>query len=551
MISKKETLDKINISLPSYVSEKIRYASDSVFQEKNEILVKIKKMRKIAQDIYYDARYSSVDYFKIRNLIFVEQAKFMVDVEDHYEQNVFPDYSYFWNYESLEVPELRTYFTWRSKIRKKEYPKISTSYILIYFSELINLIGVSNEKEAFDQIVELINIYYNDVPEIYFQRVFQTIPRDFIINYGLSVHELEKLTINTTNDLNYQVMLKIYQKDYTNILKYLSIHSSYKIMNSQFYQTKYGFLIEAVIPTVFESLDIYFATKKLDFGALVLGEKVLNTHYRLFQSLAYYETRESFTSNIVFSEIEEYKFLNGDCFAYMYQPSPNIRIILGIILKQIEARLREKTGYKRKIRVNLNEINKLPIRIPKLIKILDEEFLNVINCAVDQVLIEKQKDIKKEFYNKRKSEIIIDPSTFDSIRESTFRVQEKLVTEEEKIEELDVFEDMGNQNIKEMPKIESIPEQESVVEMGMGRLLKSFTSLELEIVGNVIAHLSRRELEDIAKKNLLLLEVVIENINLKALDYIGDNLIEDLIDEVCIYEDYIEELKEGIQDMEV
>lgn len=551
MISKKETLDKINISLPSYVSEKIRYASDSVFQEKNEILVKIKKMRKIAQDIYYDARYSSVDYFKIRNLIFVEQAKFMVDVEDHYEQNVFPDYSYFWNYESLEVPELRTYFTWRSKIRKKEYPKISTSYILIYFSELINLIGVSNEKEAFDQIVELINIYYNDVPEIYFQRVFQTIPRDFIINYGLSVHELEKLTINTTNDLNYQVMLKIYQKDYTNILKYLSIHSSYKIMNSQFYQTKYGFLIEAVIPTVFESLDIYFTTKKLDFGALVLGEKVLNTHYRLFQSLAYYETRESFTSNIVFSEIEEYKFLNGDCFAYMYQPSPNIRIILGIILKQIEARLREKTGYKRKIRVNLNEINKLPIRIPKLIRILDEEFLNVINCAVDQVLIEKQKDIKKEFYNKRKSEIIIDPSTFDSIRESTFRVQEKLVTEEEKIEELDVFEDMGNQNIKEMPKIESIPEQESVVEMGMGRLLKSFTSLELEIVGNVIAHLSRRELEDIAKKNLLLLEVVIENINLKALDYIGDNLIEDLIDEVCIYEDYIEELKEGIQDMEV
>ena len=43
MLSKEETLEKINISLPSYAAEKISYASDSKFQEKEEILNKAEK----------------------------------------------------------------------------------------------------------------------------------------------------------------------------------------------------------------------------------------------------------------------------------------------------------------------------------------------------------------------------------------------------------------------------------------------------------------------------------------------------------------------------
>ena len=41
MLSKEETLEKINISLPSYAAEKISYASDSKFQEKEEILKRV------------------------------------------------------------------------------------------------------------------------------------------------------------------------------------------------------------------------------------------------------------------------------------------------------------------------------------------------------------------------------------------------------------------------------------------------------------------------------------------------------------------------------
>ena len=88
-----------------------------------------------------------------------------------------------------------------------------------------------------------------------------------------------------------------------------------------------------------------------------------------------------------------------------------------------------------------------------------------------------------------------------------------------------------------------IPEQDSVVEMGMNLFVRHLTSLEQEIVVSLLNHAPRSELEVIAKKEAQLLEVVLEDINLKALDYIGDNLIEDLGDQINIYEDYLVELQ--------
>ena len=88
-----------------------------------------------------------------------------------------------------------------------------------------------------------------------------------------------------------------------------------------------------------------------------------------------------------------------------------------------------------------------------------------------------------------------------------------------------------------------IPEQDSVVEMGMDLFVCHLTPFEQEIVVSILNHVPRSELEVIAKKEVQLLEVVLEDINLKALDYIGDNLIEDLGDQIDIYEDYLVELQ--------
>ena len=120
-------------------------------------------MKKIAEDTYFQVEFLGTDYIKIRNWIFLQQAKFMVDVEDDYPQVISPVFFYSWNYESLRVPELRTYFTWRSKIRKGEYPKIFSGYLLVYFAELINLVGVDSVFDAYSKLKKVLEVYWNDI----------------------------------------------------------------------------------------------------------------------------------------------------------------------------------------------------------------------------------------------------------------------------------------------------------------------------------------------------------------------------------------------------
>lgn len=49
---------------------------------------------------------------------------------------------YFPNYHDLSMAQLRTYFTWRTKLRRGEFIKVSGSYAYLYIYELLNNIGV-------------------------------------------------------------------------------------------------------------------------------------------------------------------------------------------------------------------------------------------------------------------------------------------------------------------------------------------------------------------------------------------------------------------------
>lgn len=540
MIDKDEVLEKINVSLPNYVSEKIRYASDSKFETKSDILLKIKKMRKIASQAYFNTSFGSIDYHDVRNWVFLQQAKYMSDVEDDYQCQIQPDFYYIWSYEYLEIPELRTYFTWRSKIRKKEHPKIYSAYIILYLNELINLVGVKDEVEAWEKIKDIIKQYKDELVETYIKKVISSIVKDFVINYNIPVSYQEVILITSNEEEleKYEMLIKLYKKDYSNLLPFLNEMSSYKIVNSNFYPTKYGFLIEKALPTVFSKLEEYFTENKLDFFTLVFGQKKLVKDYILFKQTTYYEQRKNYKCDVLFSEIEKYHLENKKVTVKMFNISPNIRAILGIILKLVEARIREKTNYKRKITVNVHNVDKIPVRKVNLIKVvLDPRFTETVNNAVDEFLKKHQKDIQQEMLEQRKKEIKIDSKQFEEIRKSSNRIQEKLVIEEDLLEEIEVV------------NIEEIKQSITEVEMGISSFIKSLTPLEKEIVIDITNQISRNELELKVKTHMSLLEVVLEDINLKALDYIGDNLIQDLINEVIIYEEYSDEVKETLQNI--
>ena len=82
-----------------------------------------------------------------REVIFIKQAKLLVNYEDDYAYsgNVT---RYYPTYQSLTDRELRGYFSWRTKLRRGEVQQAPATFAFLYIYELLNQIGVEDPMEG-------------------------------------------------------------------------------------------------------------------------------------------------------------------------------------------------------------------------------------------------------------------------------------------------------------------------------------------------------------------------------------------------------------------
>ncbi len=82
----------------------------------------------------------------------------------------------------------------------------------------------------------------------------------------------------------------------------------------------------------------------------------------------------------------------------------------------------------------------------------------------------------------------------------------------------------------------------------MKQLLKTLSPIQEEILYVILAqeNVSRR-IEEIANEEMSTPEILVDEINDIAIQYIGDILIDTFGDEICVLEQYINELKEGMK----
>ena len=113
---------------------------------------------------------------------FYKQGMFMKDFEDEYEKTV-PYSSYFPSYQMMGYDQLRTFFTWRTQIRKEKVEHISLSYAYLYIYELLNNIGVDSPEEGLGQL-----LFFWEAFRVYDKSVDKYVPRwlkDYHIYYEL------------------------------------------------------------------------------------------------------------------------------------------------------------------------------------------------------------------------------------------------------------------------------------------------------------------------------------------------------------------------------
>ena len=467
------------------------------------------------------------------NQLFALQASFMDDFTDDYNIDI-PCKVYTPTYNNLNIYQLRSFFSWRTLVRNGIYKKTETSYVYLYIYELINKIGVKNDIDGLNKLIELWQNYREFDNSIdYYLTIW--IKDYYLINkinidYKLIEQEFPITTFNNSNLIS-EIMIG----NYSDKLKFYDEISSYHILKSKIMDNKYSFVIEMIIPKIFENLDKYFSENNYSFNKVLFGEIKKNIWVPFINAI-YYDNNLSSDLNIALNNYEKYYKVNKIYYKETFEFSQSSKCLMGYILKNIDITLRECLKVNGNLKVNINMLEPLVEDRQLYNFLLDKKIVDIINITIKKYLIEHKSEIKNIITNKNKQDIIIDANKFENIRASSNRVQEKLIVEEEPV-----------LNLENM-----VEEKEEIIETSDNifvNLVANLDTKETEFLKMIVNNNPKNDLVDFCKKNNVLYEIMLENINNKALEIIGDNLLEDYGNEIIIYAEYLDSIKENIGGM--
>jgi len=161
---------------------------------------------------------------------FYRQAQFMESFTDDY-RNSADFFMYYPSYQMMSYNQLRTYFTWRTKVRSGNVAVVPLSYAFLYIYELLSGIGVSSPA---DGLKMLINIWEAFRPGT--RTLDYYLPGwlyDYHIYYDLPASFSDFIAEHDFSHYYYDQML--FDPESANSLEAWNRISSYDVTKSRFY----------------------------------------------------------------------------------------------------------------------------------------------------------------------------------------------------------------------------------------------------------------------------------------------------------------------------
>lgn len=509
-----------------------KYKSESINQTE-EFLLEKKKIARLRQMKTLTVG-SNFNKSQEPNKLFFLQASFMDDFQDDYDINV-PCKLYSPVYNNLNMYQLRSFFSWRTLIRQGIYKKTEVSYVYLYIYELLNKIGVKNEIDGLNKLIELWQNYRQFDQSI--DRYLTIWIKDYYIINQINIeYKLIEDEFPIKKQNNSTIISEIMVGNYDKKLNFFDSISSYHILSSKIMEHKYSFLLDLIIPEIFKNLDKYFNENNYSFNKILFGE-LKQSEWLPFKGAIYYDNNLLGNSQITLNGYEKYYKIKNNYYKETFEFSDESKWLMGYILKNIEIILRECLKFSRNLKANINMLEPIKVNENLYKFLIDKRIIDIINNTIKKYLIEHKNDINRIVTEEQKKEIIIDSKQFDDIRASSNRVQEKLIVEEENIEP---------KRIEELTEIEQFKLESDNI---FTNLIVNLNEIEKNFLTLILSNENKQNLIDFCKKNNILYEIMLENINNKSLEIIGDNLIEDCENEVIIYAEYIDSIKINIGGM--
>ncbi|MCL2560310.1 MAG: TerB N-terminal domain-containing protein [Turicibacter sp.] len=469
------------------------------------------QMRQIARDTRAYADHSK---------IFYDQATFMADFEDDYEKSV-PFSAYYPYYQKMGYEQLRTYFTWRAEVRNGNITATATSYAFLYVYELLNQIGASSPEDGLNRLTTFWQSFraYDDVLDQYViqwlkdYHVFYPLPytfREFALQHNLMMHYPSVFGYDSDKAHSFELFAGI---------------SKYDIKKSVFYSDETQVMINDCFHFILERMRGLFREQGHCFEDLIFYPLNKVVAWTPFNRALFYPAFLQTNREVMLSEKEAYQCHENRWRYQSVMLTDGGRRLVDYLMKQMEAVLRQTVKFKYKLTANLNMCDdkslaafaRMGIALPELIQ----------TCV-------------KAFYTEFTRKIItVDTGNLQQIRTEALQTQEKLI----------VPEDSEPANlVKESPAPVIAPtlpvSAETNVTLDPWQDLKSsFTPVEAEALAVIF---EGRSVKEFALQKAMMLEVLVDGINDKAMDAVGDAIVE-IEDDVVVYEDYEDDVRKLVK----
>ena len=311
--------------------------------------------------------------------VFYRQAVFMQDFDDSYEQQV-PFSSYFPYYQQMSYEQLRTYFTWRTNVRKGSVSGTPLSYAFLYIYELLNNIGVESPQDGLGRLAAFRDAFraFDSTIDRYVAKWLM----DYRIYYGLPLDTVDAFAL------------------------YCAV-SRYDIRKSAFFRENEN---EKLIRDCF--LFVLDKLRPFGFEDMVFQPAKKSAVWLPFRNALFCQRMQQPDRRVALSENEIYVCSKNKWFLL----TGGNRQLAGYVMKRMESVLRDTVKYKHKLSANASAVD------PAILQKLPLEKL--------------VKDAVLEFYREATKIVIsVDTAGLNRIRQEALATQEKLAVEEPEAEQ--------------------------------------------------------------------------------------------------------------------
>ncbi len=433
--------------------------------------------------------------WKTNEWLFAAQGKVAADYEDSFEgrEETSRDMPV---YKDLSTAQLRTYFTWRTEVRHGGTPMTCLAYMKLYAYELINLIGVSDEREAFDKLTDFAAAYSEKCPEI----------RDELSGWifdHVVYNRLDPSLLDSHPDVQLDkalITLKHYEEHTdSELFEAVCTASSYDPRNSA-YAEKSDNILEKGLAAVYRAYAEQYGKSHIKtlFDKLIGGEAI--TRYTMFRGAVLYPRHGIESFDYELNELHSFRLTGGMWYCKRYLSGCHSSKHLGEFVRMTENELRRRNGMSRLLKAD---------EPPKQLKTLMKKVLD----SLEESAVKPQVQ-----------DIEIDISKLDGIRKASDITREKLIVDEDELAEIAAAE---------QPEPVTVPEPQTDSETPLGTAETAFMK----------ALLYGGDADSAARSAGSMVSLLADSVNEKLFDIFGDTVIGFDGETPLLIEDYIDELK--------